>query len=851
MDLQDYPRPKHDNGRGIHWFPTLGQRRPIVDQNVARLVDLKLRWLVLWNGLDDAALLVNDHLIKKLVAAGIAPIMHVYLRPIAPLDDAALTRLHRLVAYYRDPLRRVDYFQLFYEPNVADEWTQGQMPAEPVQAFLDAWLPAAQEVINAGGLPGFAPLWQGGEYDDQKFLSEGLTAILQRGQQSILDKAWIAVHNYNLPGNLGGPVAGNLAGNSGGPVAGNLAGNSGGPVAGNLPGNLGETVAGNGASDAEGNADGFDRFAWVDRTVTGILGRALPILTTEGGTRPGEPPYGDGASETQVTADTVAAYERLKTAPDSYFCYCPWLFGNLLGGGDEPAWEPMAWFRGDGGQQPVVEAVRQLEDFPRRPPSVEQPIQQAPGERFFEETQHWVRGAFLEFFTRYGLDLCGFPLGEAAVENGLPTQYFQKLVMEEYWPGRIRLRPVGEEVVDLRVQLGRLQEQGMAGPGPLVPTGEAVVASPQNADSAPAVSAAQANEVGRLREERDQLAKQVAALQVGGASGELASVAAAEIYKLQARVEEQEKALAAAREAVDADGIELRRQAAQAMADRDRLAARLQDLNGRIVNGEVYEIVSREAIQVADLVKEQETRLASADTKIAQLEKERGQLTRQVKPLEKQVATLQAQIAAAQAQVAAAQAQPALTEAEARELRDRLAALESQLTSAQDQIKQLEAGKAQLVGQNEELQTTLRQALAVPPPDPVEIHELRDRIAQLEAALADSQAAVQAMMTDKPMISQVMDKWKSAQQASAGGDSARVQALQARLTELEQELRRDEPQSRAADGRSTGQGALAAAESDLGRLRELRARVTELDAFVGASQAEIRRLKEHNKQRAS
>jgi predicted nucleic acid-binding Zn-ribbon protein len=811
MDLQDYPRPKHDNGRGIHWFPTLGQRRAIVDQNVARLVDLKLRWLVLWNGLDDAALLVNDHLIKKLTAAGIAPIMHVYLRPIAPLDDAALTRLHRLVAFYRDPPRRVDYFQLFYEPNVADEWSQGQMPGEPVQAFLDAWLPAAQEVINAGGLPGFAPLWQGGDYDDQKFLSEALTAILRRGQQSILDKAWIAVHNYNLR----------------------------------------ESVANNGAGDANGSADGFERFAWVDSTVTGILGRALPILTTEGGTRPGEPPYGDGADEAQVTTDTLSAYERLKTAPDSYFCYCPWLFGNLLGGGDEPAWEPMAWFRGDGGQQPVVEAVRQLEDFPRRPPAVEQSIAQAPGERFFEETQHWVRGAFLEFFTRYGLDLCGFPLGEAAVENGLPTQYFQKLVMEEYWPGRIRLRPVGEEVVDLRVQLVQFQQQGAAGSGGSAPTGEAAVSSPQGAESAPAVSVALADEVRRLREERDQLVRQVASLQVGGASGELATVAAAEIYKLQARVAEQEKALVTARETVDADSVEIRKQAAQVAAERDRLAARLQDLNGRIVNGEVFEIVSREAIQVAELVKEQETRLAGADAKITQLEKERGQLSRQVKPLEKQVATLQAQIAAAQAQIAAAQAQPALTEAEAREMRDRLAALESQFTHAQDQIKQLEADKAQLAGQNEELQASLQQAQAVPPPDPVEIHELRDRIAQLEAALADSQAAVQAMMTDKPMISQVMDKWKSAQQASAGGDSAKVQALQARLTELEREIRRDEPQTRAADGRSTGQGALAAAqESDLGRLRELRARVADLDAFVGASQAEIRRLKEQNKQLA-
>jgi hypothetical protein len=815
MDLQDYPRPRLDNGRGIHWFPTLGQRRSVVDQNVARLVDMKLRWLVLWNGLDEAALLVNGHLIKKLVAAGIAPIMHVYVRPVAPLDDAALTRLHRLVAYYRDPLRRVDYFQLFYEPNVAGEWAREQMPAEPVKAFLDAWLPAAQEVVKAGGLPGFAPLWQGGDYDDMRFLVESMAAIHERGQQSILDKAWIAMHNYDL----GHPVASDAAESPDG--------------------------NGNGNGNGNGSANGFERLAWVDKTVAGLIGRSLPILTTEGGARPGAPPYGDGADDAQVTATTVAAYERLKTAPGSYFCYCPWLFGNLLGGGDDPAWEPMAWFRADGGQQPVVEAVRQLDDFARRPATEDLPTVQGPGERFFEETRHWVRGAFFEFFNRYGLDLCGYPLGEATVENGLPTQYFQKLVMEEYWPGRIRLRPVGEEVVDLHVQLVQLQQGAAPGPGASAPTGAAAPAAPLTAEATAAVPEEQAEETRRLREERDQLTKQVATLQIGGGSGELATVAAAEIYKLQARVAEQEKALAAAREAAESGTTDLRAQHAYVTADRDRLAARLQDLNGRIVNGEVYEIVSREAIQVAELVKDQETRLAEADAKVAQVEKERDRLSRQRKPLEKQVAALQAQ-------VAAAQAQPALPVADPREMQDHLAALESQLTAAQDQIKQLEADKAQMAGQNEELQTRLQQAQTVPPPDPVEIHELRDRIAQLEAALADSQSAVQAMLVDKPLISQVMDKWKSAQQVAASGvDPARVQTLQARVSELEQELRQVQSPVAPQDGRSVVQAAQApAADSGLGRLRELRSRVTELDSFVGASQAEIHRLKELTKQQA-
>ena len=61
-------------------------------------------------------------------------------------------------------------------------------------------------MVNAGGLPGFAPLWQGGDYDDLQFLSQALTAIQERGHQAVLDKAWIAMHNYNLSE----PVAGNL-----------------------------------------------------------------------------------------------------------------------------------------------------------------------------------------------------------------------------------------------------------------------------------------------------------------------------------------------------------------------------------------------------------------------------------------------------------------------------------------------------------------------------------------------------------------------------------------------------------------------------------------------------------------
>jgi len=51
--------------------------------------------------------------------------------------------------------------------------------------------------------------------------------------------------------------------------------------------------------------------------------------------------------------------------------------------------------------------------------------------RCFPQSGHTVSGAFLRFFeTRGGLDIFGYPLTEAFVENGLTVQYFQRAKME-------------------------------------------------------------------------------------------------------------------------------------------------------------------------------------------------------------------------------------------------------------------------------------------------------------------------------------------------------------------------------------------------------------------------------------
>jgi hypothetical protein len=82
-----------------------------------------------------------------------------------------------------------------------------------------------------------------------------------------------------------------------------------------------------------------------------------------------------------------------------------------------------------------------------------------PEERFFPETGKRVRGTFLERFDRYGQELCGLPITDEILENGLPAQYFEHVAMEERAPGQVRLKLIGSEVYASRQRIAELEEQ--------------------------------------------------------------------------------------------------------------------------------------------------------------------------------------------------------------------------------------------------------------------------------------------------------------------------------------------------------------------------------------------------------
>lgn len=85
--------------------------------------------------------------------------------------------------------------------------------------------------------------------------------------------------------------------------------------------------------------------------------------------------------------------------------------------------------------------------------------QAAPAEQYFNETKVWVRGVFLDFYRRYGLDICGYPITEAFTEDGVRVQYFQRLALEEHKPGEVRLRLAAEHAWQAKQRITALEQQ--------------------------------------------------------------------------------------------------------------------------------------------------------------------------------------------------------------------------------------------------------------------------------------------------------------------------------------------------------------------------------------------------------
>jgi N-acetyl-anhydromuramyl-L-alanine amidase AmpD len=136
----------------------------------------------------------------------------------------------------------------------------------------------------------------------------------------------------------------------------------------------------------------------------------------------------------------------------------------------DPTWDSFAWRKASGEIKPVVAAVGNLTRPTLQLAQAKPPVR----ERFFEITQQTVSGPFLDFFDKYGLDICGYPVSPQFDDGGIQVQYFQRVVPEEFQPGQIRLRLAGtdamtlhQRVTELEASLAQLQAEAQAGGGVL------------------------------------------------------------------------------------------------------------------------------------------------------------------------------------------------------------------------------------------------------------------------------------------------------------------------------------------------------------------------------------------------
>ncbi len=82
--------------------------------------------------------------------------------------------------------------------------------------------------------------------------------------------------------------------------------------------------------------------------------------------------------------------------------------------------------------------------------------------RVFGDSGYEVRGPFLSFYEHFGPTLCGAPISGELLMDGIRTQLFERLALQEHAPGRVRPRDLGSDW--LRMARALHGENGTSGP---------------------------------------------------------------------------------------------------------------------------------------------------------------------------------------------------------------------------------------------------------------------------------------------------------------------------------------------------------------------------------------------------
>ncbi len=372
MRLEDYPRPKNDNGRGLHWSASV--YHPIgsaLDFWIDELTAMKIKWLKVLDDGGGSSL----ELCKRLLAADIMPVVRLYRLEPNPghIGGREEETIRRLVA------EGVRYFETNNEPDLAMEWQGGRMPDNWVDVVVENFIHDADAVLALGGLPALPALAVGRKVN----FIEG---VVRRGRADIFDRGgWMAIHNYTLNHPLDYPY--DPVNQEGQPVSQEEYDRLG-PWA--WEGHSRELINQWRQSDKNPGATIHDDpscflvFQLFADYAFSALGYHVPIISTEGGPVIGwkedrRYPRVDAQTHADWTTAITEFIQGLRTingqaCPTYYFAMCHWLIANYRLGFMSPTWESQSWYTdwwstelGIRGEIPAVAALKALPDVSPAP----------------------------------------------------------------------------------------------------------------------------------------------------------------------------------------------------------------------------------------------------------------------------------------------------------------------------------------------------------------------------------------------------------------------------------------------------------------------------------------------------
>jgi hypothetical protein len=363
MRFEDFPRPKNDNRRGVHWSASVYHPSGSeLDFWIGELRAMHIKWVKLLDDSGGSSLEVC----QRLLEADIMPVVRLYRQEPNPgtIGGREEDTIRRMVA------AGVRYFETNNEPDLPVEWQGGEVPSNWLEIAIDNFILDADKVIALGGLPALPAMGVGSK-------DNPVEMVVQKGRADLFEKgAWIAIHNYTLNHPLDYPY--DAVNQAGAPVSQEEYDRLGAWAWEGQPRDL---INGWRVSDKNpghtlaDDSNCFLAFELMDQLATKALGYKVPIISTEGGPVMG---WRDDRRYPRIDPHThaewiTAIYDFMqggrqiqgKSCPGNYFALCHWLLGNYRLGFLNPGWESQAWYtdwwNGDfklSGELPVAAAVK-------------------------------------------------------------------------------------------------------------------------------------------------------------------------------------------------------------------------------------------------------------------------------------------------------------------------------------------------------------------------------------------------------------------------------------------------------------------------------------------------------------